>query len=358
MVVRVVRQAGVAHPGHLGLLLKEAGHRHGVLAVTVHAHVQGLDALEDEEAVKGRDGGAHVAQRHHPRPADVGRRAQGLGVDHAVVGDIGFVEPTEARLVLGPGELAGVHQGAADGGAVATQVLGEGMDDDVGAMLEGPAQIGGGHRVVDDQGDAVGMSHVGHGADVGDIACRVADGLAEDRLGALIDQGRHARDVVGGGEADLDAELRQGVGEEVIGAAIEGRSGDDVVAALANGEEGVGHRRHARGQGQAADAALQGRQPLFQHVAGGIHDAGVDVARHFEVEQVRPVLGVIEGVGGGLVNRGGDGVGSRVRLKAGVDGQGLDLHGVSWWGMDGAAVLVLGRHLSGNFHQGVSTLPR
>ena len=175
------------------------------------------------------------------------------------------------------------------------------------------------------------MGHVGHGADVGDVARRVADGLAEDRLGALVDEGRHAVDVVGGGEADLDAQLRQGVGEEVVGAAVEGGGGDDVVAALADGEQRVGHRRHTRGQGQTADATLQGRQALLQHIAGGVHDAGVDIARHFEIEEVRPVLGVIEGIGGGLVNRRGDGLGGRVRLEAGVDGQGLDLHGVSWW---------------------------
>src|SRR5256885_5327227 len=43
------------------------------------------------------------------RSADVGGLAQGLGVDHAVVADIGLVQALEACLVLGPGERSEEH---------------------------------------------------------------------------------------------------------------------------------------------------------------------------------------------------------------------------------------------------------
>ena len=49
--------------------------------------------------------------------------------------------------------------------------------------------------------------------------------------------------------------------------------------------------------------AFHCRHRAFQHGLGGVHDAGVDVAGHLQVEQVGTVLGVVEGVGGGLVDR-------------------------------------------------------
>jgi hypothetical protein len=54
---------------------------------------------------------------------------------------------------------------------------------------------------------------------------------------------------------------------------------------------------------------------------------GVDVAGDLEVEQVGTVLGVVERVRGGLVDRHGHGLGGRVGRVAGVDDEGLELHG-------------------------------
>jgi hypothetical protein len=152
------------------VLLQVLGQRQGVVADAVHAQGQGFDALQDLEGVEGRDGRAGVAQRHHARPADVGRRAQGLGVDHAVVAHVRLVQALEAGLVLGPGELAGIDDGAAQAGAVAAQVLGERLHHDVGAMLDRPAQVGAGHRVVHDQRDAVAVGDLGQAGDVGHVA--------------------------------------------------------------------------------------------------------------------------------------------------------------------------------------------
>ena len=56
-------------------------------------------------------------------------------------------------------------------------------------------------------------------------------------------------------------------------------------------------------QCERTDATFERRDALLQHIGGRVHDAGVDVARHLQVEQVRAMLGVIEGVGHGLVDR-------------------------------------------------------
>ena len=140
------------------------------------------------KALNGEMRRAHVAQRHHARAADVGGRAQRLGVDHAVVADVGLVQALEARLVLGPRELAAVDDRAADAVAVAAEVLGQRMHDDVGAVLERAAQVRRGHGVVDDQRHAVACAICGQRGDIGDVAQRVADRLAEHRLGSLVDQ--------------------------------------------------------------------------------------------------------------------------------------------------------------------------
>ena len=123
-VVSMVRQTGVVDPADLGVRLQMLGNLERVLADAVHAQRQGLNPHQYLEGVHGAQGRAHVAQRHHAGTSNVGGSTQCLGVDHAVVADIGLVQALEARLVLCPGKLARVHNRAANGGAVAAQVLG------------------------------------------------------------------------------------------------------------------------------------------------------------------------------------------------------------------------------------------
>ena len=106
-------------------------------------------------------------------------------------------------------------------GAVAADILGQRMHDDVGAEVERPAQVGRRHGVVDDQRHAVLVGDLRQLLDVDDIARRVADGFAEHRLGLVVDQLLEAVVIVAGGHAHLDALAREGVGEQVVGAAIE-----------------------------------------------------------------------------------------------------------------------------------------
>jgi hypothetical protein len=146
-------------------------------------------------------------------------------------------------------------------------------------------------------------------------------------LGTAVDQLLEGLRVAVVGEAHLDAVLRQGVGEQVVGAAVERAGRDDVVAGLGDGLDGVGDGRLARGQRQSGDAAFHGGDALLQHVLGRVHDAGVDVARHLEVEQVGAMLGAVEGVGGGLVDGHRHRLGGGLGRVAAVYGKGLDLHG-------------------------------
>ena len=58
----------------------------------------------------------------------------------------------------------------------------------------------------------------------------------------------------------------QHVGEERVGAAVELRHRDDVVAGLGDGQDGVVDGRRAGRQRQAGDAALERRHALLEHV--------------------------------------------------------------------------------------------
>ncbi len=281
--------------------------------------------MQDLERVERRNRRAGIAQRHDARAADVGGRPERLGVDHAVVAHVRFVQARKAGLVFGPRELARVDDRAAQAGAVAAQVLGQRMHHDIGAVLERAQQEWRGHGVVDDQRHARGMRYLGDRGDVRDIPARVANGFDEHSLRAFVDErGKRSR-VCRVGKARSDAVLRQGMRQQVEAAAIQRAGRHDVVAGLGDGLDGIGDGRLSRGQRQCTDAAFQRGQALFQHVGGGVHDAGVDVARHLQVEQVRAVLGVIEGVGHGLVDRHRHRTRGRVGTVAAVHGQGFQL---------------------------------
>jgi hypothetical protein len=129
----------------------------------------------------------------------------------------------------------------------------------------------------------------------------------------------------------------QGVPEQIVGAAVEGAAGDDVVAGLGQVEDGQGDGRRARGQGQGADPAVEFGQTLFQHVGGGVHDPGIDIPHFLESEQIGGMLRGGEIVGTGLVDRHRPGQGGGIGNLSGVQGAGAETviavvrHGVPPW---------------------------
>ena len=85
-------------------------------------------------------------------------------------------------------------------------------------------------------------------------------------------------------------EAREGIVKLVVGAAVEPAAADDVIARLADGQDGQRLRGVAAAGGQRADAAFQAGQALLQHVGGRVHDPRVDVAELLQGEQIGGVL--------------------------------------------------------------------
>ena len=181
--------------------------------------------------------------------------------------------------------------------------------------------------------------------DVDDVELGIAEGLGVDGAGLVVDGGAQAVEVVGIDEAHRDAEPRQRVVEEVVGAAVERGGGDDLVAGGGEGDDGEGFGGLAGGGGEAGDAAFERGDALLEDVGGGVHDAGVDVAELLQREEAGGVVGVLKKIGSGLVDGHGAGAGGGVGRLAGVDGEGGKLlRGFGhdgllqvrcWWRRDG-----------------------
>ena len=240
-----------------------------------------------------------------------------------MVGFIRLREQGEALGVLLPREIAAVDDEAADRCAVSADVFRGGIDDDRRAMLERPRDQRRG-RVVGDQRNAERAADVGDladredvelriGEDLGVVSARLRVGRAAERLGiARID------------EAGLDAELLQRLREQRPRAAVEIGRGDDVVAGLSEVQHRIGGGRLPRGDREGGSAAFERRDAGLERVPGRVLDAGIDVAELFEREQPRGVPGVLELIGGRLVDRHRDRAADRVgAIGAAVQRQSL-----------------------------------
>jgi len=107
-----------------------------------------------------------------------------------------------------------------------------------------------------------------------------------------------------------------------------------VIARARQGQDSLGLRGMPAAGCQCADAAFEIGQALLQDIGGGVHDTGVDIAELGKGKQVGGVLGALELVAGGLIDRHGAAAGGRIRLLAGMKLSGVeaefavDVHGL------------------------------
>ena len=323
-VVGVIGQGRMVDLLDLGMVGQERDDLLGVLDVALDAQAQSLGALQQQECVERRDGGTGIAQQNGADVGDEGGGAGGIGKGDAVVagvggGDVGI---TAAGF---PVEVAAVHDDAAQRGAVAADELGGGVDHDVCAVLDGADQIRSAEGVINDQRQAMLMGDGCDGVDVGDVAVGVAQGLQIDGLGVGLDGVLHLGQVVGVHEGGGDAELGQGVLQQVVAAAVDGLLGHDVVTGLCQSLDGVADGSSTGSGGQRSHAAFQRGDALLEDVLGGVGQAAIDVACVSQTEAVGGVLAVAEDVGRGLVDGHGAGIGGGIGLLlANVQLKGLE----------------------------------
>ncbi len=224
------------------------------------------------------------------------------------------------------GEIAapGEDQGAALHVAVAAEVLGRRVEDDIHAELDGPLQRRGGEGAVDRGQGAGPAGELRHGPDVDDLEEGVGRALHPDQPGLRPDRGGDGAEVRHVHEVGADPP----VGEEILGGhakAIVGVVGQQDVRPRRQGLQQGDARRHAGGEDQRRLSPFERRQGVFELGLVGIRvaDVGVPADR---------VAILAAGEGGGQVDR------RRHRSRGGIDGvagvdrQGLEFHLRSPWG--------------------------
>ena len=228
---------------------------------------------------------AQVTHELHAGLDDIGRLAESLGIDQAMIGGIGLGEFGEAPG--SPVELAAVHDDAAHLQGMAVHILGGGVDDDVGTEIEGAAEHRRGKGIVHDQGQAVTMRQGRDTFDVQHVHGRIGQGLAEHRLGVGAD-GLFDLGVIGPliHEGHFDAHFLQRHGEQVEGTAVDAGHADHMVAAPGQVEDGDEIGRLPRRSAQGTDAAFQSRDLLLHGVHRGVAQTGVEKAGSFQVKKL------------------------------------------------------------------------
>ena len=239
-VLRIPRQARIAHPRHLRMRGQVLGHRQTVLVVLRHAQMQALQPQVHVERVLRRLNGPEIAHELRRRLRDERPfQPEALRVHHAMVA---FVRRGEAGELVGvrrPIETSGVHDGPAHTHAVAVQVLRGGMRHDVGTPFDGAAVHRRGERVVHDERHAVRVRGCGEALDIQHRQRGVGDRLAEHGLRVRTE--RSCKLLVGAVRRDertLEAHATHRVGEQVVRAAVDGRAGHHVIARTRDVEHG------------------------------------------------------------------------------------------------------------------------
>ena len=288
VVVLIAFQTRVGDPADALVGGERLGDGQTVFAVALHAHVQALETEVQEKRALRRLDGTEVTHELRGGLGDVGAfQAEAFGIGHAVVAFVGRAEAGKFFGVLRPVELAGVDDAAADRAAVAVHVLRRRVGDDIGAPFKRATVDRGGESVVDDQRHAVGVGRFGKFLDIENGEGGVGDRFAENGFG-LGTEGRveFFLGAVGRNEGEVDAHALHRNGKEVIGAAVDRRRGHDVVA-------GGGDVEHGKEAGRLTRRGQHGRRAAFEFadlgrdgIAGGVLQAGIEIAAGFQVKQL------------------------------------------------------------------------
>ena len=310
-VVGMVRQGRVIDLGHLRVLGQEVHDFQCVGHVPLDPQGERFQALQEDEAAHRGERGASVPEQDGAGAGDVGGGADGIGKDNPMVAVLRLGELRELAGRL-PVEFPGIHDDAADGGAVTADELRGGMDHDVRAQLDGPEQEWRREGIVHHERNPVPMGDGRNLLDVNDVAVGIAEGLDEQEFRLRTDGFLEVIQVGRVHEGGRDAVGDERVLQEVVGAAVDGLGRYDMVACTSDVQDCVGDGGGAGGDGQRAHAAFQRGDALLQDVLGGVRQAAVNVAGIRQAETRGGVRAVMEDVGRSLVNRNRAGVGSGI----------------------------------------------
>ena len=242
-VLRVRFETGVVHARHLWMLLEPARQLQRALRLREHPQFERLHAAVDDPGIEGRNGRPGGAQE----------------ADHAV-----------HDWPLGAADRAAQHP------ALAVEMLGCRMHDEIGAEFDRPLQRRRAQHVVHRKHGTRLFRQRGQRGDVGDLAERVGGGLQEQELRVRPQRALPLAKARGRHEGRLDAELREQRRIELHGGAEHGVRTHHVLARLEHHHRQAQDRGHAGGGRDAGVRAFERGEPVLHHGHGGIGIARVD----------------------------------------------------------------------------------
>ena len=311
LVVRMVFEARVAHAGNLRVLGKEFQNLLGVFHMAIEAERKRFDTLQQQERIERGNSSTFVSEENRTHVDGVGSSAGGH--KRETVARVLFSELRELAA-LGPVELTAIHDDTAESRAVTTDELGCGMHHDVGTVFNRANQVRSTEGVVDDQRNLVLVSDFGDSVDIRNVGMRVAESFDEDELRVALDSGFHTLEVVSVNESRFDTEVTERMLHQVESTAVNRALDNHVVSAAGKSRDGVSDGCGTRSNRESGNAAFEGSDTFFENALSRIGDAAVDVTTGLQGKAVCGVLGIVENVRGGLVNRNRAGIGCGVCL--------------------------------------------
>ena len=228
------------HPCHFLIVVQELSHFLGILAMLCHTQVECLQAEVQQERVLWSGDASQVAHQLGDEFRGEAHLAESLHIGQTVIRLIWRAEPGELLCVSHPVEIAAVYHAAAYLSSHTVHILRGRVGDNVGTPLKRAAV----HRccegVVHDEGHTVLMGDLGKALNVEDGATRIRNGLSEQGFGVRTEGCLNLlvrcflRD-----KCAVDTEFLECYTKEVVGATIDFIRGDEMVASLADVEDGV-----------------------------------------------------------------------------------------------------------------------
>ena len=205
-------------------------------------------------------------------------------------------------------------------------ILGGGVGYYIHAEFEGAAVYGGGKGVVNNQGNAVTVGKTGKFLKIKHGAGGVGDGLTENRLGVgfkIFCKLLFGKGLVN--EGAFDAHFLHCNTEEVVGTAVDGGGGNEMVARLADVEDGIEVGCLTRRGQHSGNTALHCADFCGNSIVGGVLQTGVEIALGFKVEKLSHIVAGVVFKGRALINGELSGF-ALLRSIAFVYASGFDFH--------------------------------
>ena len=240
----------------------------------VHRSIEGrMQHARDPRMLtqRGRYGGGAALVRAHPELQRPQPAHQQPALERRQLGaEIGQHDPVEVADQFG---RACDHAGHRV--AVAAQILGGRVDDEVGAVLQRPLKDRARPAIVDDRHRTFAPGDGGQPGDVLNLEHPAGRGLEVEHAG-VDERPFHGCEVAPVDIVDRDAHPRQQHLEETVGVGVDVAHADHAVAAAHLAQHGATDRGHAAGEAARGLGPLHPRQLVLEHAGRRIADPAVD----------------------------------------------------------------------------------